>query len=82
MPENQSTQEELSNDPAPLVDAVEEWHQEFVFKPSGRHVYKQQGYYLVCNSCDLQHAIFIGSDKVMVGEDEAGQPILKKRQDL
>lgn len=52
---------------------------DFVFLPKGYHVYRQQGPYLVCKSCEIQHAIFIGMEKVMVGVDEKGQPILKKK---
>lgn len=51
---------------------------DFQFIP-GRHIYRQQGYYLICNSCVLQHAVFIGDKYLMVGEDENGTPILKKR---
>ena len=49
--------------------------------PAGRHIWRQQGPYLVCRECPLQHAEYIGTDKVMVGEDE-GKPILKSRQEL
>lgn len=51
----------------------------FKFIPTGRHSYRQEGYYLVCRSCELHHAVFIGPEKVMVGEDEKGTPILKSR---
>lgn len=54
----------------------------FTFTPAGRHTYRQEGYYLVCKSCELHHAVFIGPDKIMVGEDEKGNPILKKRIDI
>jgi hypothetical protein len=57
----------------------EEYKPDFEYIP-GRHTWRQQGYYLVCNSCLLQHAIFIGKDKLMVGEKEDGTPILKMRK--
>ncbi len=61
-------------------EAYEELNQEvYRFIPKGRHVWRQQGYYLVCKGCDLQHSIFIGADKIMVGEDNEGKPILVKR---
>lgn len=41
--------------------------------------YKQRGPYLVCVRCELQHALYIGMDKMMTGEDENGRPILTKR---
>lgn len=50
----------------------------FRFIPKGYHIWRQQGYYLVCKSCDLQHSVFIGPHLIMVGEKE-GKPILKKR---
>jgi len=62
------------------AEEVNETYEEvFKFVPKGRHNWRQQGFYLVCKSCDLQHAIFIGPDKVMVGETKEGKPILKKR---
>lgn len=54
----------------------------YTFIPKGRHTYRQNGYYLVCKSCDINHAVFIGPDKIMVGEEEDGTPILKKRIDV
>ena len=51
---------------------------DFQFIPKGNHEYRQQGPYLTCKSCDLEHAVFIGVDKHLVGFDEKGQPIVKK----
>lgn len=50
--------------------------------PMGRHVWRQQGCYVVCRECELHHAVFIGMDQLMVGEDQDGKPILKSRQDV
>jgi hypothetical protein len=55
---------------------------DFVFLPKGRHTYRQEGPYLVCRGCELHHAIYIGMEKIMVGENEKGEPILKKRSEL
>lgn len=52
---------------------------DFSFIPKGRHVYKQQGPYLVCKSCELTHAVWVGVNKLMIGEDKEGQPILEDR---
>ena len=61
-------------------EVFEETNKEvFRFVPKGRHTWRQQGYYLVCKSCDLQHARYIGPNKIMVGEDKKGRPILEKR---
>jgi len=54
----------------------------FKFIPTGRHSYRQEGCYLVCRSCELHHAIWIGIDKIMVGEKEDGTPIIKKRSEV
>jgi len=54
----------------------------FAFIPKGNHKWRQQGPYLVCKSCELQHAVFIGMDKVMVGMNKDGKPILKSRKSI
>lgn len=51
----------------------------YVFRPSEMHDWRQRGPYLVCKSCDLEHAAYIGPEKLMVGLNDRGQPILKKR---
>lgn len=53
----------------------------YTFIPKGDHLWRQQGYYLVCFSCELKHAVFVGKDKVMVGE-KGGKPILKNRKEI
>lgn len=54
---------------------------DYIFTPKGAHNYRQEGFYLVCRSCDLVHAVFIGPDRVLVGL-ENGEPILKKRKEI
>lgn len=51
----------------------------FEFTPSAMCTYRQRGPYIICVSCELQHAVYIGMQAVMVGTDESGRPILKKR---
>lgn len=51
----------------------------FVFRPKEQHDWRQQGFYLICKSCEIQHAVFIGGDKLLVGLDEEGKPIFNKR---
>ena len=55
---------------------------DFSFTPKGNHEWQQRGYYLVCQNCELEHAIFIGALKIMVGVDDSGQPLLKTRKEL
>ena len=62
-----------------INEAVDFTKPDFVFTPAGRHFYRQEGYYLVCKSCELHHAVYIGPDKIMVGETKEGDPILKPR---
>lgn len=55
---------------------------DFSFIPKGNHAWRQQGPYLVCKSCEIQHATWVGTEKLMVGIDRKGQPILKVRKEL
>jgi hypothetical protein len=52
---------------------------DFLFIPKGNCQYRQEGPYLVCYGCELKHAIWIGMDKMLMGYDEKGQPIIKPR---
>lgn len=55
---------------------------DFKFIPKANHEWVQRGYYLVCLGCDLEHGVFIGPNKLMIGRKEDGTPILKNRKDL
>lgn len=44
--------------------------------------YRQHGYFLACISCELEHGVFIGANKIMVGVDEQNRPIVKTRGEL
>jgi len=61
------------------TEVIDFSHPTFVFKPNEMHEWRQQGPYLLCKSCDLSHAVYIGMEKILVGLNEKGQPILKKR---
>jgi hypothetical protein len=52
---------------------------DFEFRPKEYHEWRQRGPYLVCTSCEIEHATYIGMEKIMVGLNDKGQPILKKR---
>lgn len=67
------------NEDEEVVPETEVLQQEYEFKPSALCKYKQRGTYLVCTSCELQHAVHIGINKMMIGEDEHGTPILIDR---
>jgi hypothetical protein len=51
----------------------------YEFIPKGSHEWTQRGPYLVCKSCELEHATWIGMELIMIGLSEGGQPILKRR---
>ena len=42
------------------------------------HIWHQEGPCLVCESCQVRHAVSIGMDKRLVGFDDEGNPIIKK----
>lgn len=42
------------------------------------HRWRQRGPYIVCTSCPLEHAFYIGVDKHLVGFDDDGLPRIKK----
>lgn len=74
MPDQQNEQVDDS-----IVEELNFNKPNFEFIPKGSHEYTQRGPYLLCKSCELEHAIFIGMDKIMVGIQEDGQPILQDR---
>lgn len=51
---------------------------DYTFVPSGNHEWRQRGPYLVCKSCEIEHGVWIGMKKQLVGISEDGKPILKK----
>jgi hypothetical protein len=52
---------------------------DYKFVPNEQHEWRQQGPYIVCKSCEIQHAVFIGMGKLLTGLDSNGKPILKSR---
>ena len=77
------TQEnQLNPEEKPLEENKSLDKPDFSFTPTGNHQWKQQGPYIVCFSCELQHALWIGMEKLMVGIKEDGEPIFKTRKEL
>ena len=72
-----SNQTEQKNEPEEEV--LDFTKPDYTFIPKEYHDWRQQGPYLVCKSCEIQHAVHIGMQKILVGFNEKGQPILKKR---
>jgi hypothetical protein len=75
--DNQEEQEEHEN--GENEETIDFTKPDYSFIPKGRHEYRQQGFYLVCRSCEIQHAVWIGAEKIMVGVTEEGTPIFEKR---
>lgn len=71
--EDQKIEEEV------IQEEGEVLRKEYEFIPSALCKYKQRGPYLICVSCEIQHATWIGMEKIMVGEDDSGKPIVKSR---
>lgn len=69
----------MENEEDEIKDEGEILHKVFEFNPDGSCRFRQRGPYLVCVSCEVQHAVWIGMNKMMIGEDENGKPILKSR---
>lgn len=66
----------------PKIEEASFEHPSFKFIPNGHHEWRQQGPYLVCKSCSLEHAIWIGRKHLIVGIKEDGTPLLKTRTEL
>lgn len=66
----------------PLFPNLDEVHDRLraAAKANVAHTPRQQGPWLICVSCPMQHTIsWVGVDKKLVGIDEGGNPILEKR---
>ena len=50
----------------------------FAFIPKGNHEWRQRGPYLICFNCDLDHAVWVGVGRIMVGLNDKGLPIMKR----
>lgn len=74
-----SEKTEKSNQSKEIPSEALEWKPDYSFIPKGRHTYRQHGPYLICKSCQLEHAIYVGIEQIMIGENEEGEPILEKR---
>lgn len=74
-PVNQGEHEEIKKE----SEVLDFSKPNFTFKPNGHHSYRQAGPYLVCKSCEIQHATWVGINKILVGFDKEDRPIIKKR---
>lgn len=81
MQTDQSKNEEQKSDIQPIIEEKNWETPDFTFIPKGTHLWVQRGYYLICTSCGLSHAVFIGPNRIMVGIKD-GDPVLKTRKEL
>lgn len=85
-PNNQQDQQDNQESEETKDDSISEVlnfdKPDFTFVPKANHEWRQQGPYLCCKSCEVEHAVWVGTDKMLVGLDEKGQPILKTRAEL
>jgi len=78
--------QELGQKPPEEEKENEVWHfeidrnqlQSLVKEGIEGHQWVQQGPFLVCKSCPIEHAVWIGMDKRLIGIDEDGKPIFQK----
>lgn len=75
--EQQTNEDEIK----PIIEEKSWETPDYIFIPKGNHLWRQEGYFLICGTCDLNHASFIGKDRIMVGEKD-GNPIIKKRSEI
>lgn len=45
-----------------------------------KHKWIQKGTFIICESCEFRHSFYIPPDKIMVGIDKKGMPIIKSKQ--
>lgn len=63
----------------PDTEALDFNRPDFTFLPKQHHDWRQKGPYLVCKSCEIEHGVWVGMDRILVGLNDQGQPILKPR---
>ena len=66
----------------PLTERLDFNRPDYSLTPGATHRWRQRGYYIHCNSCELEHGIFIGAEKMLTGIGANGEPILSTRKQL
>jgi hypothetical protein len=74
---NEENDEEIKDDSA--TEVFDFSKPDYEFKPKEYHEWRQRGPFLVCTGCELEHATYIGMEKILIGLKEDGTPILKNR---
>lgn len=71
--------EELDIQNEPISEVVDFNNPSFVFTPKETHQWRQKGFFLECRSCDINHGVYVGPDKILIGISEDGTPLFKNR---
>ncbi len=66
-------------DKEPTIESLDFSKPDYQFTPGAYHEWRQKGFFMVCKSCEIMHAVYIGPEKILIGLDEKGQPLFKKR---
>lgn len=84
MKDSQTTYQNNENEEKRVQNGQEEvgqsMHVAYVFVPEGIHKWIQRGPYIVCMRCEIQHAIWVGMERKMIGERVDSTPILVERK--
>lgn len=41
---------------------------------TSKHIWRQRGIYVICTSCENEHAIYLGTSKILIGVRDDGSP--------
>ena len=77
---NEKTDEKVQGREEEVKEIGEQMQASYKFIPPGTHKWRQRGPYLTCMSCEIQHALYIGMEKMMIGENADTTPILVGRR--
>lgn len=71
-------QNETEKEEQPQGEILDFTKPSYNFIPNEAHDWRQRGPFLVCKSCDIEHATYIGPGRLLTGLDDKGRPILKR----
>jgi len=71
---------EVKDEIKPIIEEADFSKPDYTFIPKGNHIWRQEGNYIICGSCDLAHASWIGK-KILVGINKDGSPMIVDRKD-
>ena len=78
MQSNESSDTSVTQETPQINEELNFNNPDYTFTPSG-HEWRQRGPYLICSQCELQHAVWIGTDKILTGFEDDGKPVIKSK---